>query len=184
MLLLHGAGTGSDAAPLPALGDALAAEGVLAVRLDQPYVVAGRRAPDRAALLDGVVLAVLPELRAQVASAVPTAFVGRSSGARVACRTAAATGTVAVVALGFPLCPPWRPAAEPGSDRSGELVEATVHCPVLVVQGARDPFGMPEPGPNLEVRVVAGGHVPSEVAALATVGWLLDRLAVPRDPAF
>jgi predicted alpha/beta-hydrolase family hydrolase len=60
---------------------------------------------------------------------------GRSSGARVACRTAPTVGADAVLALGFPLHPPWRPE----TSRVAELAAAGV--PALVLQGDRDPFG-------------------------------------------
>src|SRR3712207_8799880 len=67
---------------------------------------------------------------------------GRSSGARVACRTADATGAVAVLCLAFPVHPPGRPE----KDRLAEL--AAPRVPVLVVQGQRDPFGPPDPAPG------------------------------------
>jgi predicted alpha/beta-hydrolase family hydrolase len=66
---------------------------------------------------------------------VPLVAGGRSSGARVACRTAAAAGAVGVVALAFPLAPPGRPERT----RAAELLDVGV--PVLVVQGERDAFG-------------------------------------------
>jgi hypothetical protein len=69
---------------------------------------------------------------------LPTIAGGRSSGARVAARTAAAAGSRGVLALGFPLCPPGRPAVT----RIAELAGAGV--PALVVQGTRDGFGGPD----------------------------------------
>jgi predicted alpha/beta-hydrolase family hydrolase len=170
-LLLHGAGTGTDAAPYPALAAALSAGGITAIRFDQPYRVAGRRAPDAARLLDAVVLEVLPALPVTR----PLVVVGRSSGARVACRTAAATGAVAIAALGFP----WRPpgltrdgATKP--DRGDELRLAARSCPVLVVQGDRDPFGRPARIRGVRTQLVAGlAHTPTKAAALRVVGWLL-----------
>ncbi|GAB3954270.1 hypothetical protein GCM10027614_61070 [Micromonospora vulcania] len=69
---------------------------------------------------------------------------GRSSGARVACRTAGAVGAVGVVALAFPLHPPGRPERS----RAAELLTG---LPTLVVNGDRDPFGVPEPGPSVQV---------------------------------
>jgi predicted alpha/beta-hydrolase family hydrolase len=72
----------------------------------------------------------------------PCVLGGRSAGARVACRTAdLVPGARAVLCLAFPLRPPGRTA-----DRAGELALPAV--PVLVVQGGRDPFGVP-----------AGAHV-------------------------
>jgi hypothetical protein len=79
----------------------------------------------------------------------PLVLGGRSAGARVACRTAAALGADAVLALAFPLRPP-------GTDRCrrDELLLPAV--PRLVVQGERDAFGIPEPDDGVRVHVVAG----------------------------
>lgn len=79
---------------------------------------------------------------------VPVVCGGRSSGARVACRTAAATGAAGVLALAFPLRPPPRrtgegPAGVVRPSRAPELVAAARAAPVLVVQGTADPFGAP-----------------------------------------
>ena len=76
-------------------------------------------------------------------------------GARVACRTAAATDAVAVLCLAFPLEPPPR-GGKPQQSRLAELDAVTV--PTLVVQGERDPFGMPPAGPTRQVVKVPGDH--------------------------
>ncbi|HEX7355439.1 MAG TPA: alpha/beta family hydrolase [Mycobacteriales bacterium] len=174
VVLLHGAGTDTAAAPYPELADALAAAGLTAVRFDQPYRVAGRRAPDRARFLDAALVEALPALHA-LAPGCPLGVVGRSSGARVACRTAAAAGTRAIVALGFPWRPPGTP---PRPDRGDELRLGARTCPVLVVQGERDPFGRPTRLRGVRTRTVAGmAHAPTLPAALGTIGWLARTLA-------
>jgi predicted alpha/beta-hydrolase family hydrolase len=81
---------------------------------------------------------------------VPLIVAGRSSGARVACRTADAVSAAGVVCLAFPVHPP----GSPEKTRLPEL--AAPSCPVLVVQGDRDPFGMPPPAAGREVVVIAG----------------------------
>ena len=105
--------------------------------VEQPYRVAGRRAPAPAAQLDTAWLTVVEHVRGDL----PLLFGGRSSGARVACRTATAGGAVGVLCLAFPVHPPGKPE----KDRLAELAAPSV--PVLVVQGERDPFGIP-PGPT------------------------------------
>jgi predicted alpha/beta-hydrolase family hydrolase len=120
--------------------------------VEQPYRVAGRRSPPRAPRLDEAWLAVLAALRSGPLATGPLVTGGRSSGARVACRTAEATGASAVLCLAFPLVPP-RGTRE---SRLPELEAAGV--PVLVVQGERDPFGMPPAGPDREVVAVDGDH--------------------------
>jgi predicted alpha/beta-hydrolase family hydrolase len=71
----------------------------------------------------------------------------------VACRTARAVGASAVVALAFPLHPPGRPERS----RIEELRGAGVD--VLVVNGERDPFGVPPPEAASKLVVIPGeGH--------------------------
>ena len=77
---------------------------------------------------------------------------GRSSGARVACRTADAVGAAGVLCLAFPLHPPGRPE----KTRLPELEGVTV--PVLIIQGESDPFGMPPEAPAREVVKLRGNH--------------------------
>jgi predicted alpha/beta-hydrolase family hydrolase len=81
---------------------------------------------------------------------------GRSAGARVACRTTAATKPAAVLCLAFPLRPPRRAGAPPASSRLPEL--DAVPVPVLVIQGAQDPFGIPPASPTRTVVMVPGNH--------------------------
>lgn len=108
---------------------------------------------------------------ARLLGELPLVVGGRSSGARVACRTATEVGAVAVVALAFPTHPP----RSPDRDRLDELAMPTV--PVLVVQGDRDPFGVPPPVRGRTVHLIAGGtHAlrgpAAGAAAAAVVGWL------------
>ncbi|MGK5742614.1 alpha/beta hydrolase family protein [Micromonospora sp. URMC 103] len=172
LVLGHGAGGGVDAPDLLAVRDAVVPAGVAVVRVTQPYRVAGRRAPAPAGHLDEAWTAVLAVLRERYAS-VPTLLVGgRSSGARVACRTARAVGAAGIVALAFPLHPPGRPERT----RAPELLTG---LPTLVVNGDRDPFGVPEPGPGVTLVTRPGeGHDlrrdPAGAAA-AVRAWLREQ---------
>ena len=136
-MLTHGSAGGVDAPDLLAVRDAALAAGAVVARVTQPFRLAGARAPGSAARQDEAWEAVLGELRARWPG-LPLVQGGRSNGARVACRTAEAVGAVAAVALAFPLHPPGRPE----KSRAGELREAGVD--VLVVNGDRDPFGVPD----------------------------------------
>lgn len=133
-LLFHGAGGGMDAPVLVAVRDALLLIGWNVARLDQPYRVAGRRAPAPAPHLDEVALLAVRRLRPKG----PLLLGGKSSGARVACRIATAAGAAGVVAFGFPLHPP----GHPEKSRADELRGAGV--PAFVIQGERDAFGTPD----------------------------------------
>jgi predicted alpha/beta-hydrolase family hydrolase len=151
VVLGHGAGGGVTARDLVAAAEAAEAEKFSVALVEQPYRVAGRRSPAPAHQLDAAWIAVVAHLRAKPLKGVPIVCGGRSSGARVACRTAADTGAVAVLCLAFPLRPPGREVT-----RQDELDE--VRVPVLVVQGVSDPFGMPSPSPTRNVVTVAGNH--------------------------
>jgi predicted alpha/beta-hydrolase family hydrolase len=152
LVLGHGAGGGIDARDLVAAADEAVAVGISVALVEQPYRVAGRRAPAPAHQLDAAWLAVLAHLRVGELAGLPLVVGGRSSGARVACRTAAEAGAAAVCCLAFPLHPPGRPE----KSRLAEL--DAVHVPVLVVQGERDPFGIPPEGAGRDVVTVPGDH--------------------------
>ena len=147
-------------------------EGITVALIEQPYRVAGRRSPARAPQLDAAWIAVVEQLREGELAGLPLIVGGRSMGARVACRTAEATGAVGVLCLAFPLEPPRR-AGKPPQSRLPELDAVTV--PTLVVQGERDRFGMPPPGQFREVVEVHGDHnlkADLEAVTAAVRGWL------------
>lgn len=170
IVLGHGAGGDVDAPDLVAVRDVTLAAGFAVARITQPYRVAGRRAPAPAAHLDEAWLAAVSWVRRRPGLATPPLIVGgRSSGARVAARTALAAGASGVIALAFPVHPPGRP----DRDRSAELATG---LPTLVVNGDRDPFGVPVPGGAVEVRVRPGERhdLRRDPAGVAeqVLGWL------------
>jgi uncharacterized protein len=174
VVLGHGAGGGVTSRDLVAAAEAAQAEKLSVALVEQPYRVAGRRSPAPARQLDAAWIAVVAHLHAKTLKGVPIVCGGRSSGARVACRTAAETGAAAVLCLAFPLRPPGRPSAP---SRQDELDGVTV--PVLVVQGTGDPFGMPAPGPSRTVVQVAGNHsLRSDLGTVRTAvrEWLTEVL--------
>jgi predicted alpha/beta-hydrolase family hydrolase len=180
LLLGHGAGGGVGAPDLLAAAGVTVAGGVHVVLVEQPYRVAGRRAPAPAGQLDTAWLAVVEHVRAGTDPRLPLLFGGRSSGARVACRTATEGGAAGVLCLAFPVHPPGRPE----KDRLHELASPTV--PVLVVQGENDPFGRPDPAPGREVVMLRGNHsLRSDAPGLrvAVANWLGQHFgAVPVAP--
>jgi predicted alpha/beta-hydrolase family hydrolase len=176
LVLGHGAGGGVQAPDLQAAAAAARAEGVSVALVEQPYRVAGRRSPAPAAQLDAAWTAVVGELRAGAVATLPLLVGGRSSGARVACRTAGATGASGVLCLAFPLQPPRRKDGRLPPSRLEEL--DAVRVPVLVVQGARDHFGIPPGAPGRTVVEVGGTHsLRGDLEPLrAAVGAWLRRL--------
>lgn len=171
-MLGHGAGGGIEAPDLVATTEVALEAGCLVVLVEQPYRVAGRRSPPRPPQLDAAWIAIVEHLRANELADVPLVAGGRSLGARVACRTAGAIRSVAVLCLAFPLLPPRR-TGKPAQSRLAELDAVTV--PTLVVQGRSDPFGIPPPAPSRRVVAVAGDHgLKADIAALreAVRDWL------------
>ena len=150
LLLGHGAGggIGQRGADLEAAGQAGLSAGLTVVHVEQPWRVAGRRVAEAPPRLDEAWLAVLAVVRDDRTG--PLVVGGRSSGARVACRTALGVGAVGVLALAFPLHPPGRP----DRSRLSELLLPDV--PRLVVQGDRDAFGTPDASEGVQVHVVSG----------------------------
>jgi predicted alpha/beta-hydrolase family hydrolase len=173
LVLGHGAGGGVGSRDLVAATEAARSVDVSVALVEQPYRVAGRRAPAPARQLDAAWTAVAEHLRAGELAGLPLLVGGRSLGGRVACRTAEATGAVGVVCLAFPLRPPGRPDAP---SRLDELDAVTV--PMLVVQGSSDPFGIPPAGPRRTVVEVPGNHsLRSDLDAVAAAvrDWLVRR---------
>ncbi len=157
LVLGHGAGGGVRAPDLLAAQRAALGAGLTVALVEQPYRVAERRSAPPAPRLDAAWMAVLQWLDAHRLGGSAVVVGGRSSGARVACRTARATGARGVLCLAFPLQPP----ARAGSDRVAPSRQAEldgVDVPVLVVQGRNDRFGMPAGAPGREVVVVDGDH--------------------------
>jgi len=181
VVLGHGAGGGVGAPDLVAATEAALGAGVAVALVEQPYRVAGRRSPAPARQLDAAWIAVVEALRAGPLAGLGLVCGGRSSGARVACRTAAETRAIGVLCLAFPLVPPQRRnATAPPASRQDELDLPEV--PVLVVQGENDRFGMPDSDGDRTVVRVRGDHrLASDRAAVRTAvsDWLGALIARP-----
>ncbi|WP_328955251.1 alpha/beta family hydrolase [Kitasatospora purpeofusca] len=165
LALGHGAGGGVEARDLAALAAGLPARGVSVALVEQPWRVAGKKVAPAPRTLDTGWTPVAERL---AAAGPPLVVGGRSAGARVACRTGAATGAAGVVALAFPLHPPGKPERS----RAEELLGTGL--PTLVVQGAADPFGGPAEFPELpashELVALEYGNHGFEVPKRAPVG--------------
>jgi uncharacterized protein len=174
LILGHGAGGGVGARDLVATTDLALSLRLTTALIEQPYRVAGRRSPAPANQLDTAWIAVVAALRGDVLSGLEVIAGGRSSGARVACRTVAETAARAILCLAFPLHPPGRPE----KSRQGEL--DAVRVPTLIVQGDRDPFGLPQRGRNRKIVTVSGNHSLStdlDAVAAAVRRWLVRIVA-------
>ncbi len=135
LLLAPGAGAGRDQPALVAIDLAASAAGVLVERMDFPYRKAGRRAPDRPAVL---LRAVLDEAESLAGRVGRVLLGGRSMGGRI-CSMVVAEGfdAAGLVLVSYPLHPPGRPE----SQRTGHFSRISVPC--LFVSGTRDAFAAP-----------------------------------------
>jgi len=174
LVLTHGAGGGVASKDLLAASRGGLAAGAVVARVLQPYRVRGASAPGSPDRQDAAWLEIIAALRAEYPELLLVQG-GRSNGARVACRTAQTVGAVAVLALAFPLHPPGK-AGDPARSRAGELRSAGV--PVLVINGERDPFGIPDEA-DVDTVIVLPGQThalsgQAEAITAATSSWLRD----------
>ncbi|WP_235996669.1 alpha/beta hydrolase family protein [Aestuariimicrobium ganziense] len=168
LALGHGTGGGIEAPDLVVLAERLPEHGVGVALYEQPWRVAGRRVAPRPAVLDEGWLPAIEALRGRLGE-IDLTVGGRSAGARVACRTAAAVAASHVLTLAFPLHPPGRP------DRSRIDELAQVQVPCLALQGERDPFGSDE-----EVRAALQGAGAGTGHRVVAVAGAAHDLRVPK----
>jgi predicted alpha/beta-hydrolase family hydrolase len=178
LILGHGAGGGFSAPDLMAASAVAGSLDLTVALVEQPYRVAGRKSPAPAHQLDTAWKAVVAELAAGPLAGLQLVTGGRSSGARVACRTAGDTDSAGVLCLAFPLHAPSKKPVPESKTRLPEL--EAVDVPVLIVQGESDPFGMPPAAPGRRVVRVKGNHsLRGDKPALeaAVRDWLAELLA-------
>lgn len=132
LVLGHGAGAGSQHEFMERFAAGLASDSLRVCRFDFPYMAAGRKSPDRQAILEQAFRDVTDAVREGHDRCIVG---GKSLGGRVASLVAASGYPVdALVFLGYPLHPPGRP----DRIRDGHLHE--ISAPMLFVEGTRDPF--------------------------------------------
>lgn len=155
LILAHGAGAGQTSPFMVSFAEGLSARGLRVVTFNFPYSEQGRRAPDRAPKLEACYRVVTERVRTDARDRA--LFIGgKSMGGRIATQIAAtpnpddvagyaAVPVSGVIALGYPLHPPGRP------EKMRDAHLPRISAPVLIVQGARDPFGT-----ETELRPVLG----------------------------
>lgn len=132
LVLAHGAGGGMHSDFMAAIAAGVARAGWQVVRFEFPYMAAGKKAPDRPAVLEDTFEGVLDDVRADE---IPLVAGGKSMGGRIASQVAARGAPLSgLVFLGYPLHPPGKPERI----RDEHLYEIPV--PMLFVEGTRDPF--------------------------------------------
>ncbi len=181
-LLTPGAGSGREHPTLCAVDSALEARGVPVLRIDFPYRLAGRRAPDRPAVLIEAVREAAGGLADEL-NVGPERLIlgGRSMGGRI-CSLSVALGLpcAGLLLVSYPLHPPGRP------ERLRTEHFGQIDVPCLFISGDRDAFGSPSEleaatvsitGPVDHVWIAGADHSlrnrDAEVAAIAA-SWLPD----------
>ena len=192
LVLAHGAGAGQDSPFMVRAAEGLARRGVVAATFEFPYMAAGRKVPDRPAVLEQAWRDAIESARLAVPG-LPLFMGGKSMGGRIASHVAAQglTAVKGLIFLGYPLHPPGRP------DQRRDAHLPQVRLPMLFVQGTRDAFGtageiralLPQL-PEATLHEVAGGDHSFKVAGRAgqsaaavqehildvAARWLLDRV--------
>lgn len=171
LVLGHGVGGGVESADLAAIAAALPADGVEVVLVEQPWRVAGRKLGGPPPTLDAAWVAALADLRGRGVGGRRLVAGGRSSGARVACRTAGTVQPAALLLLAFPLHP-LRRGVQPPPSRMPELVAAAAMAPTVVVQGTRDTMGRAD---QVAVALAEGGAT----ARVVPIPWADHSFRVP-----
>jgi len=184
LLLTPGASASRDQSALVAIDAAVTGLGGLVRRMDFPYRLAGRRAPDKAEVLVAAVEKEAASFTTEVRMPLNRLFAGgRSMGGRI-CSMAVAQGlpSAGLVLVSYPLHPPSRPERA-RTEHFGDL-----NLPCLFVSGTRDAFASPAeleaavalvPGPVTLEWVDRGDHGlrrrDDEVAGIVA-RWLADKV--------
>jgi len=134
LVMAHGAGAGMRHAFMEATVAALARHRIATLRFMFPYTEAGRKRPDRPALLLPAIAAAIRAAET-LEPALPLLVGGKSMGGRMTSTLASEAGVGqahGIVLFGFPLHAPGRD----GTGRAAHLAGVTV--PMLFLQGTRD----------------------------------------------
>jgi predicted alpha/beta-hydrolase family hydrolase len=179
LLLAHGAGTNQDHPRMVALAEELASRGLHVLTFNYPYTEAGRKSPDRQAVLLDCHRAARDHLAKIAGSEVILA--GRSMGGRMGTYLAAAQEPCrAVVLYAYPLHPPGQ------TDKLRVEHLPDIKVPMLFFQGTRDALSRMDlfdqyirPLDNAEIEILEGAshsldrnQVTTELLAQRTAAWV------------
>ena len=144
LILAHGAGAPADSTFMEDLSAALEREGIGTIRFEFPYMQKRRkdgkkRPPDREPVLLEYFSGVIDRVRAELGSGSLILVGGKSMGGRMASILASRRDDIdGVICFGYPFHPPGK------LDRWRTAHFRDLNCPMLVLQGTRDPFGKPD----------------------------------------
>ena len=140
LLLTAGAGSSADHPGLVAIENALAdaVPAIAVLRMDFPYRLDGRRAPDRPAVLLDAVREGFENLQRGLPKDAPVVVGGRSMGGRI-CSMAVADGLGAagLICMSYPLHPPGKP------EKLRVAHFPDLRIPSMFISGRKDIFATP-----------------------------------------
>jgi predicted alpha/beta-hydrolase family hydrolase len=139
LVLAHGAGAPADSPFMATMARGVAARGFRVARFEFPYMRARREEGKRKGPNPAPVLMACWKRAVEALGGGERLVVGgKSMGGRIASMVADEVGARGLVCLGYPFHPPGQP------ERLRTTHLATLRTPALIVQGTRDPFGVPD----------------------------------------
>lgn len=133
-LFAHGAGAPMTHPFMSTVAQGMGSRGIRVVRFDFPYMVFGRKVPDR----QGVLLDSWRQAIGDHGGGKNVHIGGKSMGGRMASMVADEMQVRGVICFGYPFHPPGKPE----KTRTAHL--ENLRTPALIIQGTRDAFGTPD----------------------------------------
>ena len=141
IILGHGAGANQLHGFMRLFANGLSGRGFDVMTFNFVYMEHGKGAPDKKAKLESCYMAVIREaVKHKKLKGNRLLIGGKSMGGRIASQVAAENpeNVDGLVFLGYPLHPPGQP------DKLRTEHWEKIKCPMLFLQGTRDPFGSPD----------------------------------------
>ncbi len=168
--ITHGAGKGLDAPDLSSTIHLLDDNGISVVGIEMPWLVAGKKIASPSNQLDIAFEEIYRELEPRYFD-YKKIFIGRSTGARVICRTSQTTNPDLIICLAFPL------NSLSGKSRKQELEKiSNENRKAVIIQGEKDNFGSPdtlgkEIGNLANIEIISAGNLAHKLSS--SVGELV-----------
>jgi uncharacterized protein len=138
-LFAHGAGAAMDSTFMQRVAEGVAASGIRVIRFEFPYMQRRRETGKRGAPdPPRVLMQSYHDAIDQAGGGSKLVIGGKSLGGRIASMVADEAKVLGIVCLGYPFHPP----GQPEKTRTKHL--ENLRTPALILQGARDSFGLPE----------------------------------------
>lgn len=162
LIIAHGAGNGMNSPFISYLHERIAEQNILTVKFNFPYMELGRKAPDRAPVLEATWHKIIAAVVEKTHLSQQQIFLsGKSMGGRYASMIAAQQNYAGVILYGYPLHAPGR------TDKLRAEHLGSIQCPMLFFQGTRDSLCQLDklksylaeltPSPNLHI-IEGGDH--------------------------